>query len=328
MEQAKRKEKELPSSQAFPTRLFAMLEESQKRGFDDVIAWQPGGESFRVFKPERFAAEIASDFFALRKYKSFLRQLNIYGFQRIHHGPNKGGYCHPLFKRTQPDMCKLICRQGESQRASTSGATSGESPKEAKGLKRSLESDESLFEKEVRARYKNKLDESVLDPVRLLFSLGASTRSISATSKVTNSDSSSGTANPNDDHSSYDTLNGSAFHSSKEPEHSFPWKLHTLLEEAGREGFHNIVSWVQDGSAFKVHDSDSFVNIIMPNFFDQSKYESFRRQLNLYGFTRVTRGANKGYISHPCFMKGNRSLCKRITRKGKEEGGAKEAVSK
>lgn len=79
MEQAKRKEKELPSSQAFPTRLFAMLEESQKRGFDDVIAWQPGGESFRVFKPERFAAEIASDFFALRKYKSFLRQLNIYG---------------------------------------------------------------------------------------------------------------------------------------------------------------------------------------------------------------------------------------------------------
>jgi hypothetical protein len=140
------------------------------------------------------------------------------------------------------------------------------------GLKRSKESEESLFEEEVRARYKDKLDASVLDPVRLLFSLGSSTRSISAASKVTNCDSSSGgTANPNDDHSSYDTLNSNALPVSKEPEHSFPWKLHTLLEEAEREGFHNIVSWVDDGTAFKVHDSDGFVGTIMPNFFDQSK---------------------------------------------------------
>ncbi len=143
MDHVRRKDKESPSSHAFPTRLFAMLEESQKRGFEDVIAWQPGGESFRVFKPDRFAAEIAGDFFALRKYKSFLRQLNIYGcvyavvgswilwhvrilsersfaisrFQRIHHGPNKGGYCHSLFKRSEADACKLISRQGESQRA-------------------------------------------------------------------------------------------------------------------------------------------------------------------------------------------------------------------
>lgn len=64
---------------AFPMRLFAMLEEGNKRGFDHIIAWQPGGESFRVFKPDRFEAEVAAEFFALRKYKSFLRQLNIYG---------------------------------------------------------------------------------------------------------------------------------------------------------------------------------------------------------------------------------------------------------
>lgn len=79
MDHHKRKDKEPPGSHAFPSRLFSMLEESQTRGFEDVIAWQPGGESFRVFKPDRFATEIAGDFFALRKYKSFLRQLNIYG---------------------------------------------------------------------------------------------------------------------------------------------------------------------------------------------------------------------------------------------------------
>lgn len=79
MAQQNNKDKELPSSQPFPSRLFTMLEESQNRGFEDVISWQSEGESFRVYKPDRFAAEIAGDFFALRKYKSFLRQLNIYG---------------------------------------------------------------------------------------------------------------------------------------------------------------------------------------------------------------------------------------------------------
>jgi hypothetical protein len=96
------------------------------------------------------------------------------------------------------------------------------------------------------------------------------------------------------------------------------------LEEAEREGFSSIVSWVQGGTAFKVHDSDAFVSRLMPNFFDQSKYESFRRQLNLYGYQRVTRGTNKGFISHPYFVRSNRNLCRNITRKGKEDGATKE----
>lgn len=317
-----KRDKDPPSSSAFPTRLFAMLEESPKRGFEDVIAWQPGGESFRVFKPDRFAAEIAGDFFALRKYKSFLRQLNIYGFQRIHHGPNKGGYCHPLFKRSNSDLCKIISRQGESQRAPAVATTSCGIPRQGNGVMLNA-SEENRFEEEVRARFPNKLDESVLDPVRLLFSLCSSSRVIdtSIPGPVTSSDGDNGTTIQQDYHGSFDTLNSSTgiTTASKEQEHSFPWKLHTLLEEAEREGFTNIVSWVQDGTAFKVHDSDAFVNRIMPNFFDQSKYESFRRQLNLYGFTRITRGANKGYISHPCFIKNNRSMCKRITRKGKDD---------
>jgi len=130
-------------------------------------------------------------------------------------------------------------------------------------------SDESRFEEEVRARFPNKLDESVLDPVRLLFSLCTSTIPAAVTS-----DSSNGTTSQQDDHSSFDTLNSTGITGSKEQEHSFPWKLHTLLEEAEREGFTNIVSWVLEGTAFKVHDSDAFVNRIMPNFFDQSKCKS------------------------------------------------------
>ena len=97
-------------------------------------------------------------------------------------------------------------------------------------------------------------------------------------------------------------------------EHIFPWKLHQMLEEVETRNLQGIVSWVRDGTAFKVHDSAAFLKQVMPHYFDQSKFESFRRQLNLYGFSRVTRGENRGIYYHKHFVKNDRSLCKEITR--------------
>ena len=165
------------------------------------------------------------------------------------------------------------------------------------------------------------VDATELDPVKLLFSLGSGKFSLSVMERAApiTSDSSDDTATS----CIYDNVNSSALQGTRDQEHSFPWKLHALLEEAEREGFTTVVSWVEGGAAFKVHDSDAFVSRLMPNFFDQSKYESFRRQLNLYGFSRITRGSNKGFISHPYFVRSNRMLCRHITRKGKEEGEPK-----
>jgi hypothetical protein len=64
-----------------------------------------------------------------------------------------------------------------------------------------------------------------------------------------------------------------------------------------------------------VHKSDEFVEKVMPDYFDQTKYESFRRQLNLYGFTRVSRGKFRGLYSHPFFVQMDRSLCQNINRR-------------
>jgi hypothetical protein len=94
----------------------------------------------------------------------------------------------------------------------------------------------------------------------------------------------------------------------------FPAKLHRMLADAEKDGLDHIVSWVQDGAAFKVHDTDKFVLQIMPLYFDQTKHESFRRQLNLYGFSRVSRGASRGVYYHQLFLKSDSSLCENITR--------------
>jgi hypothetical protein len=104
-------------------------------------------------------------------------------------------------------------------------------------------------------------------------------------------------------------------HESSNLEHIFPWKLHDMLADAERGNFQDSISWVQDGRAFKVHRSDDFVEKVMPNYFDQTKYESFRRQLNLYGFQRVSRGEFRGIYSHPFFIRRDRSLCQNISRR-------------
>ncbi|OEU08623.1 hypothetical protein FRACYDRAFT_196221, partial [Fragilariopsis cylindrus CCMP1102] len=74
-----------------------------------------------------------------------------------------------------------------------------------------------------------------------------------------------------------------------------------MLELADQEGFDNIVSWLPDGRSFKVHDPSEFVEQIMPNFFLQSKYKSFQRQLNLWGYARLAIGPGKGGYYHPRF---------------------------
>jgi HSF-type DNA-binding len=108
---------------------------------------------------------------------------------------------------------------------------------------------------------------------------------------------------------------------SLETDHNFPFKLHLMLESAEKDDYSHIVSWIKEGTAFKVWNNKEFVAKVLPYYFDQSKYESFRRQLNLYGFSRVARGSDRGVISHDFFLRGDRGLCKRIKRKPQPKGG-------
>ena len=94
----------------------------------------------------------------------------------------------------------------------------------------------------------------------------------------------------------------------------FPEKLHYMLSQVDGEGVSHIVSWQPHGRCFIVHKPQEFVQEVMPRyvtvvfnlmikifthifplrFFKQTKLTSFQRQLNLYGFVRLTAGTDRG----------------------------------
>jgi len=112
---------------------------------------------------------------------------------------------------------------------------------------------------------------------------------------------------------------------SPESSNTFPFLLYGMLEDAPSHGFDHIVSWLPTGDGFKVHDRLSFERQIMGKYFEnQTKYKSFLRQLNFYGFNRITRGAQKGCLYHDMFKKGSPSLCHSIKRETRVCGRSEE----
>lgn len=95
----------------------------------------------------------------------------------------------------------------------------------------------------------------------------------------------------------------------------FPIKLHQMLDEIENKGLGCIVSWQPHGRAFVVHKPKDFVETILPSYFKQTKLGSFQRQLNLYGFTRITSGKDKGGYYHELFLRNKPFLTDRMIRK-------------
>lgn len=95
----------------------------------------------------------------------------------------------------------------------------------------------------------------------------------------------------------------------------FPVKLHGMLDMIEADGLANVVSWQPHGRCFVVHKPKEFVNHVMPHYFKQTKMASFQRQLNLYGFNRLTGGLDKGGYYHEMFLRGKVSLSYDIHRK-------------
>uniref|UniRef100_A0A7S4EFW0 HSF-type DNA-binding domain-containing protein n=1 Tax=Pseudo-nitzschia australis TaxID=44445 RepID=A0A7S4EFW0_9STRA len=101
----------------FPYRLHEMLSNVDTLHDSSIVSWLPDGRHFKVHDPLRFVESVIPSAFKQKSLKSFQRQLHLYGFQRIHEGPDKGAYYHEKFRRDDRDLCLSITRAKAPKRS-------------------------------------------------------------------------------------------------------------------------------------------------------------------------------------------------------------------
>eukprot|EP00984_Skeletonema_dohrnii_P020776 scaffold10210_cov127-Skeletonema_dohrnii-CCMP3373.AAC.1 len=104
----------------------------------------------------------------------------------------------------------------------------------------------------------------------------------------------------------------------------FPSKLYEMLESVDSLDFSHIVSWLPHGRSFQVKDPTQFMDLVVPKFFKATKYRSFQRQLNLWGFSRIffsptcslriVKGHDHACWHHEYFIRGRPELLSKISR--------------
>ena len=82
---------------------------------------------------------------------------------------------------------------------------------------------------------------------------------------------------------------------------SFPQRVYNVLNLCEEQGRQDIMSWEENGTAFKVNDLDAFERELLPKYFNTKKYYSFTRALHAYGFTSVRTGRQTGICMYPLF---------------------------
>mmetsp|Transcript_17778 Transcript_17778/g.33752 ORF Transcript_17778/g.33752 Transcript_17778/m.33752 type:complete len:130 (+) Transcript_17778:1093-1482(+) len=86
-----------PADYVAPTRIDDMtfaqkvhhILSQEDEEYKECITWMPHGRAFKVIKPHLFETLICPRYFGHRRYSSFLRSLNNYGFKHLSKGVDR-----------------------------------------------------------------------------------------------------------------------------------------------------------------------------------------------------------------------------------------------
>ncbi|CAD8083022.1 unnamed protein product [Paramecium sonneborni] len=81
--------------------LYKILENQE---YENIIRWNDLGDKFIILDKPIFISKILPKYFRHQKFSSFVRQLNLYGFQRICGEGNNSCYFNTQFTRQNPNL--------------------------------------------------------------------------------------------------------------------------------------------------------------------------------------------------------------------------------
>mmetsp|Transcript_8154 Transcript_8154/g.11746 ORF Transcript_8154/g.11746 Transcript_8154/m.11746 type:complete len:859 (-) Transcript_8154:1336-3912(-) len=293
------------SQPSFPVKLHELLSEIEADGYGFILSWLPHGRSFKIHKQQEFLDVILPQYFVMTKKSSFLRQLNLYGFNRFSAGPDKGSYYHELFLRGMPWLSKRMTRMKVNGNGIRAAGNPDMEPDfyTMPPVPREELATAGHREIYVRTPYNmddqpqvSKQEQTTAVPQQM------QQEEVQAPSPLPEPQSQKDLSNI-----SPKILNGTT-------QISFPLKLQTMLDKLEAEGDTDAISWLPHGRGFLVHKPDIFVSELMPAYFRQTKYSSFQRQLHMYSFQRITAGRDKGAYYHEHFLRGKPRLCQKMVR--------------
>ncbi|UJR36288.1 hypothetical protein I4U23_029017 [Adineta vaga] len=104
---------------------------------------------------------------------------------------------------------------------------------------------------------------------------------------------------------------------------AFLAKLWALVNDSSCD---DLIAWDPSGGSFHVYDQSRFSREILPRYFKHNNFASFIRQLNMYGFRKISNiehGSLKNErddieFAHPNFIRGQESLLESIKRRAPE----------
>jgi HSF-type DNA-binding len=99
---------------------------------------------------------------------------------------------------------------------------------------------------------------------------------------------------------------------------SFPTKLYKILSEPQ---YQDCIAWLPHGRAWRVLKPKILEDEIIPKYFRSDRLASFMRQVNGWGFKRITEGPDLNAYYHEMFLRGLPHVCNKMRRPVKGESG-------
>ncbi|KAL9186525.1 hypothetical protein ACHAXT_005763 [Thalassiosira profunda] len=92
---------------------------------------------------------------------------------------------------------------------------------------------------------------------------------------------------------------------------TFPAKMHAILTNPALA---DVVEWAPHGRSWRIIKPREFEVRVLPKYFEHSKFSSFVRQANGWGFRRMGQGYEKNAYYHEYFLRSMPYLCKKMRR--------------